>query len=217
MSVPDLQPRSARGTPAGGEFRTAPRTEPQVSLNGRQTPGPWSIDDLSPEHLDALRGAQRHAYAWARNQVGSLGMENDDYANDYSSWVGRRLVSSDFDDAALGSHPNMVQQWDRARADAVARRLAADPQGDPEGLVARMTGGCVLPDADLGRGRAGHSARRELSDLRERLAATGVTTRQVNMPGGGRGYEVASLDGDALEDQVWVGGPDGPEFTTRTL
>lgn len=217
MSVPDLQPRTARGTPAGGQFATELRPEPDVSLAERTDPGRWSIDDLSPEHLDALRGAQRHAYTWARAQVGSLGMENDDYANDYSSWVGRRLVAGDFDERALGSHTSMVREWDRARADAVARRLAADPAADPERLVARMTGGRVLADADLGRGRTGHSARRELSDLRERLAATGVTVRHVDMAGGGRGYEVASLDADALEDQVWVGGTDGPTFTVRTL
>jgi len=206
-------PREASGS---GRFATARRDEPAVSLDTAGADpweGCWSVDDFTREQRAGLDSVHRHAYDWAHARVGSLGMENTEYAEDYAGWVARRLVELDFDVEALGSHTQMVKEWDVERASALAEHVSQRSGINPAGLAGRMARGKVLPDADLGTGKAGRDARADLAALLGSLRDAGIRVDDAARTlHGGRGWSITGMDGDRAPHQVWVSGQRGPRF-----
>lgn len=170
--------------------------------------GCWSIDDFSPAQRASYLAVSRHAYAWAAERVGCLGMENLDYVEDYAGWVARRHVELDFDDGALGAHTSLAAQWDRERAEAAAANVTSGAHGAR--WVGAMSGGRVLTASSLGAGQEGLAARRDLESLLAELGQVGVVVATVHSPE--PGWRIERLDADRHPVQVWISDQAGPRF-----
>ncbi|QUC00619.1 hypothetical protein [Cellulosimicrobium cellulans] len=202
-----VQPRVPAGVTIGGQFAAPARTESAVDLtrDADRYAGCWSVDDFTPEQRRKFAAIHRHAYDWADNAVGNLGMENSNYAEDYAVWVARRYVEYGFDDDALGAHTQLHEQWDAQRATAAALMVATS--GGDQAWVARLSEGRALSSADLGK-----SDGATFQTFMERLAAAGITVSEVRTGDGRRGWSIARMDGDTFGRQVWVGDQTGPRI-----
>lgn len=198
------QQRVPAGVTTGGQFASSARTESPVELTGTdQWAGCWSVEDFTPDQRAAFDATARHAYDWADSIVGNRGMENSDYAEDYSGWVARRFVELHFDVDALSGHNEMHAAWDAERAAAAAATLTED--GTEAAWVSRMSGGQVLTTAEVGK--RGHQ---DFSAMTGRLAGAGITVTEARTISGQRGWTISRMDGDVFGRQVWVGGQRGP-------
>lgn len=197
---------TADGT--GGRFQATGRTEAPVLLSDAparqgtvadEWAGCWSYDDFTPQQRLGYDVVHRHAYQWAANHVGGLGMENRNYAEDYALWVARKYVDWDFDAEALGTHPDLHRRWDRERGEAAARHLTAD-SAQGTALVRDLSGGSTL-HADTLRRRSQAQA---WTQVRDTLTNGGVRLRDTVDQAGRRAWRIDGLDGDTFPGQVWI-------------
>jgi hypothetical protein len=196
--------RVPAGVSTGGQFAASSRDEATVDLSrGRDRyAGCWSVDDFTPEQRRKFDSLHRHAYDWADQRVGNLGMENSDYAEDYATWVGRRYVELDFDDQAIGEHKALHASWDAERAAAAAQTVV---EGVDEGVWAlQMSKGSVLSGADIRKSEA-----MSFVGLKQRLAAAGIFVSEARAYGGRLGWKITGLNAGVFGRQVWVGDQGG--------